>query len=97
MIKRRTRIVVETQGVWVIRRPGGQLRAWCEGCAGEVHMITPDEAATILCCSTRTIYSWVEAAKIHFSEQPEGSLLICLDSLPTAEGFFGRTGDSFVP
>lgn len=50
-------------------------------------MITPDEAATILSCSTRTIYSWVEAAKIHFSEQPEGSLLVCLDSLPADRGF----------
>ncbi len=82
MLKRRTRIVVETQGVWIIRRPGGPFSAWCGACAAEVRMITPDEAATILCCSTRTIYSWVEAAKIHFSERPDGSLLICLDSLP---------------
>lgn len=88
MIKRRTRIVVESQAVWIIRRPGVEVRAWCDGCAGEVHMITPDEAATILNCNTRTIYSWVEAAKIHFSEQPQGSLLICLDSLPAGKGFF---------
>ena len=85
MIKRRTRIVVETQGVWVIRRPTGQLRAWCEACNREVRMITPEEAAILLCCSTRTIYSWVEAAKIHFSEQPPHSLLVCLDSLNLRE------------
>ena len=83
MLKRRTRIVVETHGVWIIRRPGGPFSAWCGSCDAEVRMITPEEAATILCCSTRTIYSWVEAAKIHFHERPEGSLLICLDSLPT--------------
>jgi hypothetical protein len=46
-------------------------------------MITPDEAALILRSSTRLIYSWVESAKIHFTEQPGGLLLICLDSLPT--------------
>jgi hypothetical protein len=45
-------------------------------------MITPEEAAIILQSSTRTIYSWVEADLIHFREQPGGSLLICLDSLP---------------
>jgi hypothetical protein len=45
-------------------------------------MITPEQAAAMLRSTTRTIYSWVEAAIIHFSEQPQGSLLICLDSLP---------------
>ncbi|HVG35748.1 MAG TPA: hypothetical protein VM911_22040 [Pyrinomonadaceae bacterium] len=85
MIKRRTRIVVETQGVWVIRRPSGHWRAWCEACDREVRMITPEEAAILLCCSTRTIYSWVEAAKIHFNEEPPLSLLICLDSLSLRE------------
>jgi excisionase family DNA binding protein len=47
-------------------------------------MITPEEAAAILRLTPRTIYSWVEAAKIHFTEQPEGHLLICLDSLPAS-------------
>jgi hypothetical protein len=49
-------------------------------------MITPEQAAAMLSSSTRTIYSWVEAAIIHFSEQPEGSLLICQDSLPVDGG-----------
>ena len=82
MIKRRTRIVVETQEVMVIRRKGLEARQWCPACAREVRMITPEQAALILSSTTRTIYSWVEAAIIHFREQPEGSLLICLDSLP---------------
>ena len=85
MIKRRTRILVETQASWIVRRSSGQQRAWCEACDHEVRMITPEEAAILLCCSTRTIYAWVEAAKIHFSEQPPLSLLICLDSLNLRE------------
>lgn len=74
--------MVETQEVMVIRRRGADARDWCPACDREVRMITPEQAATILSSNTRTIYSWVEAAIIHFREQPEGSLLICLDSLP---------------
>ena len=82
LIKRRTRVVVETHQVWAISRRGMPVRSWCPACAGEVRMITPEEAAAILRLSPRTIYSWAEAAKIHFTERPEGGLLICLDSLP---------------
>lgn len=82
MIKRRTKVVVETQQFLLIKRRGSQASAWCRSCAKRVRMITPEEAALILRTSTRTIYSWVEADFIHFSEQPGGSLLICLDSLP---------------
>jgi excisionase family DNA binding protein len=44
-------------------------------------MVTADEAATVTSVGTRTIYRWVEEGKIHFTEEPEGSLLICLNSL----------------
>jgi hypothetical protein len=74
--------VVETQQFLVIKRGGLQARHWCPSCARQVSMITPEEAALILQTSTRTIYSWVEASLVHFSEQPGGSLLICPDSLP---------------
>lgn len=74
--------MVETQEVMVIRRQGLEARIFCPDCAREVSMITPELAAAMLRSSTRTIYAWVEAAIIHFREQPEGSLLICLDSLP---------------
>jgi len=82
LIKRRTRVVVETRQVWAISRQGMPDRYWCSACAREVRMITPEEAATILRLSPRIIYSWIEAAKVHYTEQPEGLLLVCLDSLP---------------
>jgi hypothetical protein len=74
--------VVETQQFLVIKRGGLQARDWCRSCARQVGMITPEEAALLLQTSTRTIYAWVEADLVHFSEQPGGSLLICPDSLP---------------
>jgi hypothetical protein len=49
-------------------------------------MITADEAARLACQSTRTIYAWVEANRLHYRETPEGYLLVCLDSLLAGAG-----------
>lgn len=43
-------------------------------------MITPNEAALLASVSSRTIYRWIEEAKLHFSEELSGSLLVCVDS-----------------
>lgn len=44
-------------------------------------MLTPEEAAWLVCVTPRTIYRWVEEGRIHFRESEEGWLLICLASL----------------
>ena len=79
--KRRTAITIETDRVFVIRRRGGSVLAWCAECAEQVKMVTPDEAAVFSRVSSRTIYRWVEAEKLHFEETPDGVLFICLSSL----------------
>ncbi len=81
MKKRRVEVVVETHRIWIIRQPALPAPVWCAACARSVHMITADEAARLACQSTRTIYAWVEANRLHYRETPEGYLLICLDSL----------------
>jgi hypothetical protein len=80
-VKRRTKILLEITQLLVIRRSGNSGLAWCATCAKNVHMVSTDNAAIIARQSTRTIYRWVEAGHLHFMEQPEGRLLICLDSL----------------
>lgn len=79
-IKRRTVISLETSQVLAIRSQRRRVQAWCSDCAKSVSMVTADEAATVASVDTRTIYRWVEEGKIHFTEGPEGSLLICLNS-----------------
>ena len=79
--RKRTEISIETHRQLVISRRRGSVIAWCPECAGQVKMVTPDEAAIVARVSSRTIYRWVEIQKLHFSETPEGLLLICLDSL----------------
>ena len=44
-------------------------------------MIRPDEAAIIAAITQRKIYQWIEAGKLHYSEEPTGVLLVCLKSL----------------
>jgi len=44
-------------------------------------MVTPEEAAALAQTTTRDIYRRVEAGELHFTERPEGALLLCLNSL----------------
>jgi excisionase family DNA binding protein len=80
-MKRRTHITIETDRVLVIRRHGRLVMDWCAECSEQVKMITPHEAAAVTGISTRTIYRWIEADSIHFTETHEGSMLVCLNSL----------------
>lgn len=79
--KRRIEITVEKERTVVVRRRGRLVQGWCAGCAEQVRMVTPEEAAVATRVSSRTIYRWAEDGKIHFTETPEGFLRICLNSL----------------
>lgn len=89
-MKKRTEIKIEIERSLLIHQPGRPEReviAWCEECAAQVRMLRPEDAAVAAHVSVRTIYRWVEAGKLHFSETPEGPnspnvvLRICLNSL----------------
>jgi hypothetical protein len=46
-------------------------------------MLTPEVAARLASVSPRTIYRWIEAGALHFTETPDGILLVCQASLFT--------------
>jgi excisionase family DNA binding protein len=77
---RRTEITIETHRLLVVRRHGVSVRAWCERCSAKVEMITPPRAAEIAGVSSRTIYRWIEDAKLHFTEEG-GHVFVCANSL----------------
>ncbi len=79
--KRKTKITVETERLVIVRRREKDESGWCGRCEAKVRIITPEEAAVAAHVSTRTIYRWIEAERLHFTETPEGFLRICLDSL----------------
>lgn len=81
MKKRRVEVMIETHQTWIIREPNLPAREWCPECARTVRMVTADEAARIVCQSTRAIYAGVEAHRLHYRETPDRRMLICFDSL----------------
>jgi len=81
MLKRkRIKLFVETYEVIALKR-GKAISAWCPHCAGMTKMVSPEIAAVLFRIPTRTVYRRIEAGAIHFSENSDGSLLVCLDSL----------------
>lgn len=83
---RKTEITIETERLLVIRRRYRAIEAWCDQCGKEVVLIRSDSAAAVVGKSLRTILSETEAAPLHFVEQLDGLLLICLDSLLNQTG-----------
>jgi excisionase family DNA binding protein len=78
--KRSVKITVENN--LLIVRHSSRALVCCPECPAQIQMITPEEAATLVGVSTRTIYRWVEVEHPHFTETPEGRLLVCPNSLP---------------
>jgi hypothetical protein len=80
--KKRTEIAIEIDEVVLVRSVSNlSAMAWCVGCANEVVMVTPAQAAAISRSSVRAVNRSVEAGEIHFVETPEGLLLVCINSL----------------
>ena len=73
---KRTEITIETDRIVVIRGRKVSGSLWCAACAKRSRMVLSEEAATIGRVSSRTVYRWVEAGRVHFFETAEGSLLI---------------------
>jgi hypothetical protein len=80
---RKTEKAVEIHEFYVIRSASGSLPVLCAQCStGDAIMVPPEHAAVIANVPVRIIYRWVETAAIHYQEAPNGSLIVCLKSLP---------------
>jgi hypothetical protein len=77
---RKISIVAVRERSLVVRTANSTDLAWCPVCHTSGLMVSPASAAAASMQSIRTIYRWVEAGKLHYTEEPAG-LLICLASL----------------
>jgi hypothetical protein len=86
--ERRTGIIVETERLIVIPHAPTSAQMWCHYCSARVEIITPEQAATLLQVTPRVVYRWVEVQLLHFTEESDGRVLICRDSIyeQTSEG-----------
>jgi hypothetical protein len=79
--KRKIEITTFTEQILVLRPAESAVSAWCEQCSEQVSMVTTDQAAAIARVYARTVSSWIERGKLHFTETHDGRLLVCLNSL----------------
>jgi len=77
---KRTEITVETTEVLIIRRRSS-IRFWCPECGREVEMVNPKDAGMIPYTAWLPTHNGAQAGKWHFCQGPDGSPLICLESL----------------
>lgn len=83
MKKIRTRILIETSQVSLVRKADGLPVVQCDECA--TLMVTLDEASALCATGMLFIFRLIEAGAIHFTETPKGELLVCLNSLNRAK------------
>ena len=79
--RRRTETTIETYEVLAIRASRGPAQVWCPECGELASMVAPEAAARLAGISTRSIYGQIEAGRLHYEENKEGLLLICLKSV----------------
>ena len=77
---KRTEITVETDQVLIIRRRRS-IRARCAQCGCEVDMVGPEEAGALAGMSGQTLRDSAHARGWHLSEGPNGTALVCIESL----------------
>ena len=92
MVKtRRTEKTVEIHEFYVIRSASGALPALCVECStDDAILVAPEQAAVVAHVPVRAIYRWVESGVIHYHEEPNGSLTVCIKSLPTTANQLGE-------
>ena len=75
------RFTIETERTFIFRNFGSQKTAWCVGCEAEAQLAPVPEAASKACSSELAIYRLLAQGVLHFTEDSEGRVLICLNSL----------------
>ena len=78
-MKTRTEVTFEVDRWLIINRH--RRSGWCTECSHQVEMLSVDEAALSLRVNSRTIFRLAESGGLHYSESPEGLMLICAPDL----------------
>jgi hypothetical protein len=74
-------ISVETTEAIFIRRSGNSTSAWCSECQMKTEMLSLEDAALAMGVTTRSVRSWIDSGRVHFSEGQPGIFRVCVRSL----------------
>ena len=82
MRRRRKEERIEIHERLIVRTASGSLPALCEACsAGDGILLSPEQASTITGIAVRLIYRRVEAGTVHYKEDANGALMVCVKTL----------------
>jgi hypothetical protein len=82
--RRTTKISLETDETFTIRRGTNSPRVPCPICGPLSVMVTCDEAAILYRVGVRDLCREIDAGHLHFHETEAGAVLVCLHSLDIA-------------
>lgn len=75
------RVTIETERTLIFRNRGGIHHGWCGECGDQVQMASVDAAAHQTGLSELFIYQLIESGALHFTEDENRRVLVCLNSL----------------
>jgi hypothetical protein len=78
---RTTKVTIETERVFTFRNYERQQSGWCLECGAETQMATVAHAARQADLNELAIYQLLDGGALHFSEDADGRILVCLNSL----------------
>lgn len=73
-------MTISTERTFIFRVQNEKHFGWCEECQAEVALINVAGAAQVFGLSQIEVFRLVDTHSVHFYEDPEGQLLICLRS-----------------
>lgn len=79
---KQAKITMETSSLFMLRAQTAE-RAWCAQCAAESEVVALDRIGVISNLDREALEEWLNSGTIHRLEPPNGSPLICLNSLLT--------------
>jgi hypothetical protein len=79
-MSKQTKITIETESLLILRGRSSRRR-WCPQCASEGEIIALEEVGVISNLDRSEFEEWVNSGELHRLETPNGSTLICLNSL----------------
>jgi hypothetical protein len=77
---KQTTITVETSSLLILQGRVSR-RAWCPQCAAEGDVIAVENTGAISNLHQLALERWVTSGELHRTNGPDGSLVICLNSL----------------
>ncbi len=77
---KQTTITIETDSLLILRGRTSN-RAWCPLCTAEGEMIEIENLRVVSNLERIALEEWLNSAELHRSRAPDGSALICLNSL----------------